>query len=300
MAVIDASNVLTSTQKVALNNKLVRWQQRTKHQLVVVTVPDLKGQSLQTYSYQLGRLWRLGQTGVNDGVILILATGDKKARIEVGVGLEAVLTDAQSFQLLHTVIYPKLKAKNTYGALDSGVDAIATYIDTHEGDVKRNTASPKSSIPWTLILLCSVILGAIIFCIRRNRKLKVDSSAPSDITMAWNKPYFPPPSPVSSTWYSSPPPPSPNVSNPYLSSDGEASNLITGMAIGSILSSGTNSSDDDKNRYTPVEESPLGFTSNNEDDRSFGGGGAEISYGESDSSDSDSNSSDSSSDSSDD
>src|SRR3546814_19643069 len=64
-------------------------------QLVVATIPDLQGHAIEDYGYQLGRAWGIGRKDVNDGVLLIVAPNEKKVRIEVGYGLEPVLTRSE-------------------------------------------------------------------------------------------------------------------------------------------------------------------------------------------------------------
>ena len=69
---------------------------KTGRQLVVVTLPDLQGYDIEDYGYQLGRAWGIGQKGQNNGVLFIVVPSEHKVRIEVGYGLEPVLTDALS------------------------------------------------------------------------------------------------------------------------------------------------------------------------------------------------------------
>ena len=79
-------------------------------QLVVATVPDLQGYEIDEYGYQLGRAWGIGQKGTNNGAILLIAPAQRKLRIEVGYGLEGVLTDAVSSRIIRQAIVPRFKA----------------------------------------------------------------------------------------------------------------------------------------------------------------------------------------------
>ena len=94
--VVDAANLLDPAQEAALNAKLKGIETSTGHQVTVATIPDLGGYDIADYGYQLGRAWGIGKQGKNDGVVLIVAPNERKTRIEVGYGLEPVLTDAYS------------------------------------------------------------------------------------------------------------------------------------------------------------------------------------------------------------
>jgi len=108
--VTDAANILPADRKAALETKLQAFQQQTGRQLVVATIPDLQGYDIADYGYQLGRSWAVGLKGADNGAILIVAPKDRKVRIEVGYGLEPVLTDAFSSVIIQQRIIPAFKA----------------------------------------------------------------------------------------------------------------------------------------------------------------------------------------------
>ena len=92
--VVDDANMLSPEQKADLTTRLKALQDKNGRQLVVVTLPSLQGQDIQDFGYQLGRKWGIGQKGQNNGVLFIIAPSERKVRIEVGYGLEPILTDA--------------------------------------------------------------------------------------------------------------------------------------------------------------------------------------------------------------
>src|SRR5271156_3082728 len=94
--VVDNAHVLSAQTQADLTTKLAALEQKTGDQLVVVTLPSLQGYEIEDYGYQLGRAWGLGQKGKDNGAILIIAPAEHKVRVEVGYGLEPVLTDALS------------------------------------------------------------------------------------------------------------------------------------------------------------------------------------------------------------
>ena len=100
--VVDDAHVLSPQTQADLTAKLAALEQKTGDQLVVVTVPSLQGDEIEDYGYQLGRAWGLGQKGKNNGAIFIVVPSEHKVRIEVGYGLEPVLTDAMSSVIIQT------------------------------------------------------------------------------------------------------------------------------------------------------------------------------------------------------
>ena len=126
--VVDVANLLDPAQEAALNAKLKSVEATTGRQLAVATIPDLGGYDIADYGYQLGRAWGIGKEGANDGVVLIVAPTERRTRIEVGYGLEPILTDAYSGLIINNVMIPHFRAGDYPGGIDAGVDAIADQI----------------------------------------------------------------------------------------------------------------------------------------------------------------------------
>ena len=115
--VVDDAGLLDTHTRAQLGQMLEAHEQATGEQVVVVTVPDLQGLPIEEYGYQLGRFWGIGQKGKDNGALLIVAPQQRKVRIEVGYGLEGVLTDAQSSVIINRIILPAFKR----GELSQGI-----------------------------------------------------------------------------------------------------------------------------------------------------------------------------------
>jgi uncharacterized protein len=102
--VVDNANLLDPAQEKALSDKLAQLEKDSGRQLVVATLPDLQGYDIADYGYQLGRNWGIGAKDKNDGALLIVAPNERRVRIEVGYGLEPVLTDLSSALIINNVI----------------------------------------------------------------------------------------------------------------------------------------------------------------------------------------------------
>lgn len=102
----------------------------TGHQYVVVTVPTLGGHSIEDYALRLGNFWRVGRKGINDGVLLIVAPNDRQVRIEVGRGLETVLTDAEAGSIIAGDMLPAFRAGWYADGIRKGTDSIVAELST--------------------------------------------------------------------------------------------------------------------------------------------------------------------------
>ena len=130
----DYASVLSSKDEAAISSYLHGIEQTTSAQIVVVTVPSLKGQSIEQYSLAMAEKLNIGQKERDNGVLLLLALKEKKLRIEVGYGLEGALTDAKSDYIIRNTIVPNLKGGNFGAGLAAGAQAIGGVI-TKESDI---------------------------------------------------------------------------------------------------------------------------------------------------------------------
>ncbi len=138
--VVDAANVLPPQVEADLTAKLGALQRDTKRQLVVATIPDLQGYPIADYGVRLLRGWGVGLKDVNNGAILFIAPNEPKGqrgpRIEVGYGLEPVLTDAFSYTVIRQSMMPQLRANDVPGAMTAGTDALVAQLRASPEEAK--------------------------------------------------------------------------------------------------------------------------------------------------------------------
>jgi uncharacterized protein len=138
--VVDDAHMLSPATVQKLDGELANLEAQTGHQLVVATVPDLQGHEIEDYGYQLGRAWQLGKKGVNDGAILLVAPNEHKVRIEVGYGLEPVLTDALTSVILTTKVLPQFKQGHMEQGVIDGAGALIDQLSLPDEQAKANVA----------------------------------------------------------------------------------------------------------------------------------------------------------------
>jgi uncharacterized protein len=111
-----------------LTAQLAELERRTTDQLVVVTTPDLRGESIDSFGLRLGNGWGIGRKDVDNGVLLIVAPNERQVRIEVGCGLEGLLTDERAQSIIAETLLPRLSQGAYEGAAETGVAEIAALL----------------------------------------------------------------------------------------------------------------------------------------------------------------------------
>jgi uncharacterized protein len=169
--VVDEAGLLTASDRASLTASLADLEAKTTDQLVVVTLKSLQGTTIEDYGYQLGRRWRIGQKDKDSGALLIVATAERKVRIEVGYGLEGTLTDAATKLIIENAILPAFKTGDFAGGIKSGTDQIIQLLRGDAGSAppaQMRTAAPASSstnMPvWLVIVLGVGGVGLLIYC----------------------------------------------------------------------------------------------------------------------------------------
>lgn len=169
--VVDAAHVLDWTTLVALDRKLAAQEAKASDQFVVATIPSLQGTSIEDYANRLFRYWKLGQAQKNNGVLLLVAPNERKVRIEVGYGLEGVLTDAVAGTIIRTAIVPSFKAGDMAGGVVKGADAILEILNLDPEEARRRakgleTAEAGGEADWVFVIVLVVMVIIFIFIIR--------------------------------------------------------------------------------------------------------------------------------------
>jgi uncharacterized protein len=171
--VVDDAGLLDAADRASLTESLADLETKTTDQLVVVTLKSLQGTSIEDYGYQLGRRWQIGQKDKNNGVLLIVASVERKVRIEVGYGLEGTLTDALTKVIIENSILPLFKTGDFPGGIKRGVNDIVQVLGGDAEGMQRRIAqdaSPNATQPnvkfpiWLAIVLVLGGIGLLIFC----------------------------------------------------------------------------------------------------------------------------------------
>lgn len=156
--VVDQAGMIDSNATAMIQRQSYNHERATGNQVIVVTLPDLQGQAIEEYGYQLGRHWGIGQGSANNGVLLLIAKAERQVRIEVGYGLEGQLTDAVASNIIYQVIRPAFKKGQFSQGIQVGVQSIIEALGgTYE--TKNNVRESRDRKPygWASLLVMGML-----------------------------------------------------------------------------------------------------------------------------------------------
>lgn len=175
--VYDLARVMSDADRQALANDLTDVERTTSAQVAIVTVPSLDGQTVESYANALMDEWGIGARDRNNGVLLLVAPNDRKARIEVGYGLEPILPDELCGSLLDSHAIPRFRAGDYSGGISDTAQAIIAVL-REQPEAARGV--PNSAPQWIrrrlrdantsaiLALVASLVTALVsIYCKRR-------------------------------------------------------------------------------------------------------------------------------------
>ncbi|MDY0885081.1 TPM domain-containing protein [Dongia soli] len=164
--VVDAAGILDAGSSHRLTKELESYEATTSTQIVVATIPDLKGYPIEDWGLALLRGWGIGQKGKNNGVVLVVAPNDRQLRIETGYGAEGPLPDATADAIIRRVIVPDFKQGNFPAGIEAGVKAIMAAL---EGSFNAGPKEPEPAWPaFAIVAAWFVIVFIMMYLRRRN------------------------------------------------------------------------------------------------------------------------------------
>ncbi len=161
----DYADMISPEAESLLEERLKSFEESDSTQVVILTVNSLEGDALEDFTIRVAEKWKIGQAKKDNGVILFASKNDRRMRIEVGRGLEGVLTDLLSGRILDNVIRPKFRA----GDFDGGfLDGTGSIIEACRGEFKNDTPPGSSSgsessgnIPIILFVVLYIVVTGV-------------------------------------------------------------------------------------------------------------------------------------------
>ncbi len=161
--IVDEAGLLSGQDQAAILEQLKALEAASTDQLAVVTLKSLQGYPIEDYGYQLGRKWGIGQKGKDNGILLIVAPNERKVRIEVGRGLEPIMTDALSKLIIENAILPAFKRGDMAGGILAGVrDIKDSLLGDAEAVKERARGSRRSDAPDPLQIILLIFWGCLV------------------------------------------------------------------------------------------------------------------------------------------
>lgn len=157
----DFADMLPDSEEQTLEAKLVQYESQTGNEIAVVTIDSLGGRSIEEYTMAFAERWQVGKADKDNGIIILVAKEDKKIRIEVGYGLEPVLTDAQAKQVIDKEMAPRFSTGDYAGGITAAVNAVMGTIDgtyrSNPLDILMPEGSNEKSL-WIIFIVGGIFL----------------------------------------------------------------------------------------------------------------------------------------------
>jgi uncharacterized protein len=172
--VIDEAGLLSTEDRRALGEELKALEEKSSDQVVVFTTRSLQGYPIEDFGYQLGRKWGIGQSGKNNGIVVIVAPNDRKVRIEVGRGLEPEMTDLMAKLIIENAMLPAFRRGDFAGGIKAGVRDIRDVllgdpeaVKERAKSVQKRTSGDELLAPFALALIIAMMI--FIFLLHRRQ-----------------------------------------------------------------------------------------------------------------------------------
>jgi len=159
--VTDYADVLTAAQESQLNGMLSGLEKRSSNQIFVAVfaeIPD--GEYLEDFTTKVFEKWRPGLADKNNGILMAIFIKDRKIRMEIGYGLEDVITDAQANTLIQEILRPNFKQGNYFAGIKSTLDVLIPAAEgKYQIPVRQKSKKKKSSGTLYVIFILFIILS---------------------------------------------------------------------------------------------------------------------------------------------
>ena len=132
----DYANIIDTQTREKLKQLLIYHEEQTTNQIAILTINSLRGDVLEEFSIRTARTWALGQKDKNNGILLLIVKNDRKLRIEVGYGLEGIITDLHAMIIIKRIIVPEFKKGHYSKGVELGVKSLVDTLKSGVEEIK--------------------------------------------------------------------------------------------------------------------------------------------------------------------
>jgi uncharacterized protein len=155
----DFAGILSPSQRDTLEARCRTVREKTGAQIAVVTLKSLEGGQIDDFAVKLFERWGIGQKEKKNGLLVLVAIQDRKARIEVGYGLEPILPDALAGRILREQLFPAFRQQRYADGLTATVERIAAIVEKNE-PAPANLRQPDGNALVPVVIMLSIFLAA--------------------------------------------------------------------------------------------------------------------------------------------
>lgn len=154
----DFAGIFSEEFKIALEKDLVEFEEQTSVEIAVVSVNSLAGTTIEDYAVRLFESWKIGKANEDNGLLLLIAPNERELRIEVGYGLEPVITDGRSGRIIREEITPEFKEGDYDAGVRKGIDRIQEFIRSGAPPVPTEETLEKAADNFGVVIIFLLIL----------------------------------------------------------------------------------------------------------------------------------------------
>jgi len=185
--VVDFTGILAPAEVRALENKLVRFNDTTSNQILVVITDNLLGYTPETYASGIGEKWGVGQGDFDNGIVVLvkpkIGNNRGQAFISVGYGLEGAIPDITAGQIVDWEMIPHFKNNDYYGGLDAGATVL---MELAAGEYNSDEYAKSNGAGWWAVLPFFIFILIFILVSRASRRSRtIGSRGMSPWTAFW-------------------------------------------------------------------------------------------------------------------
>jgi uncharacterized protein len=162
--VTDLGGVLNDQQRQQLEQKILDYRAQSTNEIAVLIVKSLEGDAIENYAKDAYTKWGIGKKGKDNGVLFVMSVADRKARLEVGYGLEGELTDLESGRIVarNSPMASAFRTNDYYGGVSAAIDGIIQSIGGEYDPPKSKKAGGRNPVSFVIVM----IIGAAVLLMR--------------------------------------------------------------------------------------------------------------------------------------
>ena len=178
--VTDLAGLLDKADRSRIAAKLKNHETSTGQQFALLIIPSLEGDPLEDFSMRVVEAWKLGKAKEDNGLLMLIALGDRKMRIEVGYGLEGSIPDALAAQVIRNVLTPAFRSQKFAGGINSAFDHLIRAGGGEAVEIAPPSSSSSSqssdSVNWfEFLIFLGFMVGPVLFNRLTGRPVYVSS-----------------------------------------------------------------------------------------------------------------------------
>jgi uncharacterized protein len=159
--VTDLAGVLSAADRSALDAKLAGFESSHGAQIAVIVVPSTKPEPIEDFAHRVGDAWKIGRKGIGDGLLVVVATADRTARIDVARNLEGAIPDVTALRVIREQMAPHFVSRDYAGGLNAAADALFGLVTAENLPAPSNAPTP-SGLPQQSVDAGEDVVGMLV------------------------------------------------------------------------------------------------------------------------------------------